>query len=232
MKTSLFPPGLLLVPSLFAPWLSWAQEGHTNEVYVTDNGRVWLDGTSAGGVIDPRRRVLDPRAVEDAMRTSECQPASQFHEGNWGKRSGGYELSLRFTKEVFSSDEPVTAIVLIRNATNSILDYRGFVACPMRGPVQFKIVSESGRLIEEQEFTPGVVGAMSFSKPLFPSTQHKYLEDLRRGYNLTNGLYRVTGFLKAWAGNETFVGGRRLYDTVEVDSSEVDLRIVPAVRGP
>ena len=140
---------------------------------------------------------MDPQKVEAAKKSRESLPAEEFPEGNWGVVTNGCQLSLRFTKTNYTNGEPVEVILLLRNVTNQTarLNYLRRAEL-LDGPATFQIISDSGKVIPEhypsaQLFEGGFIATC----PL-PGTQHKYVEHLNRGYDLTNGTYNVRAVIR------------------------------------
>ena len=155
---------LIVLLLLLTPF---GQAGETNTFYVTDDHYTYVSGSG--------KRGLNPVKVEAARAARVCQPAKEFPEGNWGLSQLGYQLSLRFAKPVYKKDGPVMAVVLLRNLTNVVLNYRGFYH-PMGGPIHFRVTTQSGSQIVERPYYPGYISGSAWSPLLSPGTQHKYTE--------------------------------------------------------
>src|SRR5437867_456520 len=80
----------------------------TNKLFITDNGFLVAD---------------HERLLEEAKKSKESLPAEAFPEGNWGSPKKGFQLSLRFDKPTYTNGENITAIILLRNVTNTTVAY-------------------------------------------------------------------------------------------------------------
>lgn len=60
-------------------------------------------------------RVLRPEKIEEARHAQISQPASDDPDGNWGAITNGLQASIRFKQRVYGTNEPIVAVVLIRN---------------------------------------------------------------------------------------------------------------------
>ena len=179
MKYIILP---LLLLSLSIYWLGALEE--INNLYITDDG--WL---SVYG--DQHRNKL----LEEAKMTRESLPSKDFPEGNWGAVTNGCQLSLRFTKTTYTNGEPIEAILLLRNVTNQNVNCRYLPAVGrLDGPARFDIISDSGEIIPEQ-MPPGELFLGSMNWPL-PNAQHRYLEHLNKGYQLTNGTFTACAVVR------------------------------------
>src|SRR5208283_2339530 len=94
-------PSLVL---LLAAIISVSGAGDTNKVFLTEDGFL---------------RVDRARKLEEAKKSKESLPAEEFPEGNWGTVTNGFQLSLRFEKTAFARGEPIVAVLLLRNTTNT-----------------------------------------------------------------------------------------------------------------
>src|SRR5437588_386756 len=84
----------------------------TNSAYVTE------DPAGKYSRVPPTAEEL--KAAEGAK---EARPADQDMEGNWGRATEGFRLSVRLSKSVFTNGEPVVATVFLRNVTDGPLIY-------------------------------------------------------------------------------------------------------------
>jgi hypothetical protein len=165
---------------LIATSLSIAAE--TNKVFVTDDG--FLFHTKVSGEV-----IMDPQKVEAAKSSRESLPADQFSEGNWGTVTNGFQLSIRFDKQVYAVGEPVVATVLLRNTTSTTLRYF-WISSELDSPVDFVLTSGAGAIIPP--FRNRTEAFNSGNRELAPYTQHKYVSRLNTRFDLSaNGKYTV-----------------------------------------
>ena len=147
--------------------------------------------------------------------------AKDFLEGNWGQPSEGFQLSLRFDKQIYKEGEPITAIVLARNVTNYEIGFVELVRTGGNGPVGFVITNANAqRLVSEWEkpLGPGHIFNAGHMVMIEPKTQWKFLERLDKIYQLTRGSYSVQAAIKIPTTNPP--GG-----FVEIRSGEVPIKI-------
>jgi hypothetical protein len=142
----------------------------------------------------PAEDMWSPEKIEEAKTNAECQPSEKDPAGHWSPIFYGYQLSVRFNRNVFHTNEPVIAIIIFRNAgTNALHNFT-----PYGGDLDFKIVvkDENGNELPDS-FVPGrTTGHSSY----WPSgTQFKYESNLTKRHGLSKpGTYSVTvqrGFL-------------------------------------
>ncbi|MBM3875922.1 MAG: hypothetical protein FJ386_04275 [Verrucomicrobia bacterium] len=143
---------------------------------------------------EPWVASIDPRAVkwtaDRERRNSQLtkawsKPATEDVDGNWGFENAGYQVSLRFTKETFSSEEPIVGFALVRNLNNHA------VRVPTRNAFidfEFTAVDANKRTVTERAETTALrnrqIGRVGATK-LEPFEQVAYEFDLRRGFDLT-----------------------------------------------
>lgn len=189
----------------------------TNTVYPTDDGHLLMGLPSSTMMLEK---------VAAARQNKECLPAENFPEGNWGRSNLGYQVSLRFTKPVFKSGDPITATVLVRNVTNRVLDHHD-IHNPMGGPVHFSITTADGKEVPERPYQPGYVSGSSFSPQIAVGTQRKYDMKLNWGFDLPSGSYKVQAFIlvRSFDGVKQADGKLVFPPTQEVKSVEVPLSI-------
>lgn len=171
--------------------------------------------------------VVYPWQFEDLRTNREYLPAGDFAEGNWGEAVLGCQLSLRFTKPVYTNGEPVMALLLVRNVTNQVVDLRTLLH-PMGGPVRFHVLSETGSMLNEREFTPVYFGPSRSGRPILPGTQWKFRENLNEGYTLPPGTYTVQAFIAIPMEEDKLVDGKWVRSPrKEVISGKVAILIKP-----
>jgi len=130
---------------------------------------------------------VTPESVTAAKASAECRPAEQDPAGHWGEASEGYQLSVRFPKEVLHQGEDVLAAVLLRNCSTNYLSYstefgddRDFA---------FLISSEKGQQLKDTTAPTSIIGHGTRS---VPGTQRKFQVNLTKRYRLSGpGTYRV-----------------------------------------
>lgn len=162
----------------------------TNELYLT------VDSYTHFIYTENSEKIHHDMLLAEAKKTRESLPATYFPEGNWGNMEGGFQLSLRFTKQIYTNNEPIAAILLLRNVTNQVNDR--YVYFPWAGncdgPAVFYVSSGSGEIISGRSTDPRGMDAHGRSAPDL-GCQHKYFEHLNEGYDLTNGTYNVQAMM-------------------------------------
>src|SRR6266496_3465074 len=130
------------------------------------------------------RKKESPR---DTPLPRETLPAEDDRESAWGPVSRGYQLCLRFEKEVFQIGEPITASVIVRNASDIFLGD----AVGIPGSTQFFVTGESGQEVRAKVSLPPARKPITF--PLYRGTQYKYKVPLSEFFVLDRpGLYTLT----------------------------------------
>ena len=166
---------------LLGNFLTIADE--TNLFYITDDTHLF----------DPAgmRENMNPKKIEVAKTMRECLPAKDFPEGNWGDVQGGYQMSLRFGKSVFTNSESIMAILLLRNVTNNTVLYDALPVGYSDGPIGFEVTDSNGRNISQHLYTVGHIEGNQFVAGVVPLAQVKFLERLDKRFDLTNDSYSV-----------------------------------------
>ncbi len=130
----------------------------------------------------------DFEAIELAKTNVECQPADNDPGGHWGERIIGEQLSIRFKKDAFQTNEPVIATIIYRNAgTNDLIH-----GTPFGGDLDFRIVitDENGRQLPDS-FVPG--RTMGHGSQWHPGTQYKCQSNLTHRFGLSKpGTYSIS----------------------------------------
>ncbi len=117
----------------------------------------------------------------------ETLPAQDDPESAWGPISGGYQLCLRFEKEVFQVGEPILASILVRNASDGFLGD----AVGIPGSTQFFLSGERGQEVRAKLGLPPATKRRQFA--LWRGTQYKFKVPLSEFFELDRpGLYTVT----------------------------------------
>jgi hypothetical protein len=127
-------------------------------------------------------------SIENARTNIECQPAKDDPNGHWGPIIYGYELSIRFKKFTFHTNEPVIATIIYRNAGTNILNH----ATPFGGDLDFKVAIKNGAGNElDDSFVPA--RTTGHGGGWIPGTQYKYESDLTKRYGLSKpGTYSIS----------------------------------------
>ncbi|HEV2693529.1 MAG TPA: hypothetical protein VG347_11590 [Verrucomicrobiae bacterium] len=203
--------------------------GRANEnIYITDDGQV------SPMTITNKMYLMPPDKLEAAKHLPECLPAQNFPKGNWGAVQDGYQLSMRFEKQVFTNGEPIVATLLMRNVTNIDL-YLHYSTYPVgfdNGPVRLAVTSGSHLLTPHKFSGPEVILGNSYVQWLMPGTQAKYIERLDQRFDLPAGAYVVQAIIPAWVVPWPKVDEKHhptfnwsLQKTVQVKSAEVKIII-------
>jgi hypothetical protein len=122
-------------------------------------------------------------------------PVKEDPEGNWGAVTGGLLLSIRFEKRLVQEGEPVNAMVLFRNATNSVVRYRERLIGGASRDVQVSIVeylitNETTHSLMAVRWGDTVFQHFETS-PLQPMQQVFYVNRLDKILDLQPGRYSV-----------------------------------------
>ncbi len=142
-------------------------------LFLTDEGPrplFWYRGSG--------ERLIEVRRIEEAQHSKECRPASEYPEGHWGHATNGFQLSLRFEKEVYTNGEPVVATMLVRNVSNVRQKYLF--------PARVAAAKSGSPLKRKDDIGLSIITSYRF---LHPQTQARYQETLNRVYDLTPGEY-------------------------------------------
>jgi hypothetical protein len=138
----------------------------------------------------PHRSVPISEAMEDAKTNVVCRPAELDPTGHWGRGEVGAQLSIRFAKDRYETNEPVIATVIYRNTrtddnlnlTSAFGDERDF---------QFVIKGEDEMELPDSFVVPERVS--SFSSRWLPGTQYRYESNLTKRYRLSQrGTYSIS----------------------------------------
>jgi hypothetical protein len=124
-------------------------------------------------------------------------------ESNWGPVESGFQLSLSLEKHTFTNNEPIVAILLLRNVTNANLWLTYLPRWPVGfsdGPVGFNVVSEKGICIPQHDYRIENVISENSPATLMPETQAKFVERLDKRFDLTNGIYSIHAVVDTWSG--------------------------------
>lgn len=185
----------------------------TNELYLTDDG-YFIEDVISGNETSAKYHY--DAIIAKAKMSRESLPAIDFGEGNWGIAQNGFQLSLRFERPDFTNGRPITAIVLVRNVTNQILQYF---------QIQMEVITASGQIFPEHQVPGGpTINSLGW-RPLLPATQVKELISLDKEYDFTNGNYFVRAVLKD--PTIKLINGKSVPSVsfTEVKSAEVKIKI-------
>ena len=178
----------------------------TNTVFPIDDGM--LVAQNAKGEVK-----LNRVKIEAAKKLRECLPASEFPEGNWGTVTEGFQLSLRFETNDFTTGTPIAATIILRNVTNSVLNYRAVGILGGTSPIPVVVTYTNGSSVPLKSDDIAVVSVRNVK--LFPGTEQKFHERIDSLFNLpTNGLVNVHAELKLERPNN-----------IEIQSASVSITI-------
>lgn len=149
-----------------------------------------------GREVAPNLFVVDYEEVKAAMAAPENRPVALDPEGHWGKENGGYQLSVRFKKSAFSTNEPIIGSVIVRNVGERMLG----VVLNIPDNLNRIIVCDSNNVVVAprpilpattfKERLQGIVNGAG-GRILSPAMQFKYELDVREKYDLPPGKYSV-----------------------------------------
>jgi hypothetical protein len=115
-----------------------AVAGDLHDIFPTDDGKLFIYSS--------KESHLDPKKIAAAAKDRESLPALKFPEGNWGDAINGCQLSLRFEKSRYASNERINAIILIRNTTNYIISFMENDMIVRDGFDLFQITTSTGEV--------------------------------------------------------------------------------------
>jgi hypothetical protein len=163
--------------------------------------------------------------IEQARHAPQSRPSEQDPAGNWGPVIEGFQLSVRFAKEVFTNGEPVAALILLRNVTTKPLWYPISSGRDMETTC---LLERNGQpVLRHDAIKPGasfaerLKGAYAGSEKFWrcpPGTQRPFQIGLSEFFDLTNGTYSVSVKRK--------VTNQARTDIAEVVSGPASFRIV------
>jgi hypothetical protein len=136
--------------------------------------------------------------IERATHAKESRPVEHDPEGNWGPVLEGFQLSIRLEKASFTNGEPVIARMLLRNVTNSV---RTYLVSSTHDPEDTLVLfRDEARVPRADEPKPGasfverlkgIRNGSTWHCPSPPGTQRRFVADLSKIFDLTNGNYTV-----------------------------------------
>jgi hypothetical protein len=155
----------------------FAGEPTTNSIppnlFLTDKGFLfWYRGSG--------EKVVNIKDIKQAQSSPESRPSDQDQEGHWGQMTNGFQLSLRFEKEIFTNGEQFVAVTLMRNITNQPENY--FL------PIQI-VATKDGKVLERKKNKKEIdlIEITRFPETtVFPQTQKREQVVLNGIYDLTN----------------------------------------------
>lgn len=147
------------------------------------------DGVGLLGAESVNVFLIHQKKLEETRHLSECKPASQDPAGNWGAREAGFQLSIRFERNRYTSVDPIPAAVIMRNVAEKSNDWsldRGIppenVFFELEGPRGKQSSDVTARSIITR--SPGLI----FAKRI----QRKYVVRLDKIFRLTSpGSYKI-----------------------------------------
>ena len=131
-----------------------------------------------------------PEQIESAKTNIECQPAESDPAGHWGERIIGAQLSIRFAKDTYQTNEPIIATIIYRNTrTDRDLNYSWAFGGDL--DFQFLIKDKNGKTFPDSFVRPERVSPVVTRWP--PGTQYKYHSNLTKRYGLSEpGTYSIS----------------------------------------
>jgi len=162
------------------PKLFWAGSG---KFFINDDGLITT--------MDPETRglVVGDDVIEAARLAKECRSATTDIEGNWGRVMDGLQMSIRFETNSFSPQQPVRALVILRNVTNEMRYYS--LVRPGDALLHLHAVDRNGDSVRRKESTDSIGCFRIFVRP---GTQRRETVDLRDSFDVTK-----EGEFEAWA---------------------------------
>lgn len=157
-------------------------------LFLTDNGFVHVSGSN-------ETFLIEDDSLESAASLDEARPALLDKEGNWGFPVEGFQLSLRFTKWIYTNGEPIEAVILLRNVTENILD--SVTASRGAGEYEFSVTGAANQrvplLYNEPQDRISKFGGSPKAFRILPRTQRKFVVELgRRWQPRQSGTYIVS----------------------------------------
>ncbi len=146
--------------------------------------------------LDERSSVVTHGAIADAKANVDCQPAESDLAGHWGEKIIGEQLSIRFAKDVFQTNEPVIAAIIYRHAgTNDNLNCSWMFGGDL--DFQFVVKDKDGNNLPDS-FAPQR-SSLPTTRKWLPGTQYKYQSNLTKRYGLSkSGTYSIFVHRKAF----------------------------------
>jgi hypothetical protein len=140
-----------------------------------------------------------PEQIEHAKHANESRPANDDPDGKWGQIKDGFQLSVRMAKRAFTNGEPVIAIIILRNVSNSPLTY--YVSYPKDDDMRLDVKLGNEQLLPKDAITTNLTVLQklqrlnngSRSMPVLPvGVQRLFRVRLDQSFDLaTNGQYSI-----------------------------------------
>lgn len=180
---------LLVFLGTVSMWLSPATLAQSLEVRFNSLTNIFLNvedfDFAAKGM---HSAFIDKGKLEQAKESPESRPENQYPEGNWGKPSEGFRISLHFPKVSHTNGEPIEAIVLIRNISQETLSY---VFERPEWSLRFSVHDSQNRVLKDLHPTESW-GLGGKELLVYPSTQRRFVLRLDRHFNFESpGNYSI-----------------------------------------
>lgn len=173
-------------------WLAASTFAAEYSYFITADGSTYW----TNGVIG-----INPEKIEEAKHAPDARPAELDPEGNWGLFGYDCQVSLRFEKPEFSTNEPITATLIVRNVgTNECtFCFKPFFTFNIANSIS--IINPQGTVLERSDLPLMKSGRLSRIVNstghdwywLGPGTQNKFKLDLKSHFDLPPGRYVVYG---------------------------------------
>lgn len=170
----------LTLPSLLATLAALTSAlADTNVIYF------FVDSRGAMGY-EAKARAYE-RQMEAAKMLPECRPAELDPQGHWGEISAGLQLSARFPTNVFTTGQPITLSVILRNTTTNALTVPG----PLAWFMDLAVVTQDDKPLRQTK-SPKWLLTGGGDTGLLPLSQTRLTYTLNEMFDLaTPGKYRV-----------------------------------------
>ncbi len=160
------------------PW-----ESFDEHIYLTDNDRLLTT--------DPitKKSGFFASALREARKSSECRPATNDLAGNWGKSEAGFQMSLRFYQPVYTNNQPIVAVVILRNVSSQTQRW-SMDWIPER--FYFTVNGPNGRQATRKTESPSIITSGPSWITVSPKTQRRFEINLSEKFDLrTFGRYSI-----------------------------------------
>jgi hypothetical protein len=178
---------MMILYAAFLMATSFVLPSQTNAYYITEESHTNAYFTPT------------PEQIERAIHANESRPAKDDPEGNWGKVSDGFQLSVRMAKNTFTNGEPVIALILLRNVSDKPLTY--YVFYPKDDDLKLHVKMGDKQLNPKDAITTDMtfleklnhLNNGSRSMPMLPvGVQRLFKVRLDQSFDLTtNGQYSI-----------------------------------------
>ena len=129
-----------------------------------------------------RSSAVTSVAIEDAKTNVECQPTENDSAGHWGEKIIGEQLSIRFAKDTYQTNELIIATIIYRN-TRTDHDLNCSWAFGGDLDFQFVVKDKNGKELPDCFVLPERVSPVVTE--WLPGTQYKYQSNLTKRYGLS-----------------------------------------------